>query len=128
MPAEQTDERAPLLPSSHVTNSNGLPTGDSDHTPELEKRKHDVVKLTISGVLTLLFICAVVAGITLFEDSLHRDPEKVALGVLAKAPVIVSLFLYRNWPGLTWRVMVGWAYWYASVLWSTDRTSNKRMG
>lgn len=113
MSAEQADERAPLLPSSHVSNSSGLPIGDSDHTPERERRKHDVVKLTISSVLTLLFICGIVAGITLFEDRLHRDPEKVALGVLERAPVIVSRVLYRKrCTDCLSAIGVGWAHWY----------------
>jgi len=84
------DERAPLLPSSHVPNSDGLPTPDSDHAPEREQRKHDVVKITISSVLTLLFIAAVVAVVTFFEEGMSKDPEKAALGVLESAPVIVS--------------------------------------
>ncbi|QRV76409.1 Membrane dipeptidase (Peptidase family M19) [Ceratobasidium sp. AG-Ba] len=81
------DERAPLLPSSHViTTTNGLPHADSDQVPEREKRKHDVVKLTISSVLTLLFISAIVAVVTFLEEGMPRDPEKAALGVLESAP------------------------------------------
>ncbi|QRV91244.1 Membrane dipeptidase (Peptidase family M19) [Ceratobasidium sp. AG-Ba] len=83
------DERAPLLPSSHViTTTNGLPHADSDQVPEREKRKHDVVKLTVSSVLTLLFISAIVAVVTFLEEGMPRDPEKAALGVLESAPVM----------------------------------------
>lgn len=115
MSAGQADERALLLPSSHISNSNGLPTGDADHTPEREKRKHEVVKLTISSVLTLLFICAVVAGVTLFEETLYKDPEKVALGVLEMAPVIVSGILYRKrCSDCFLQTIIGWAHRYVS--------------
>ncbi|KAG8708087.1 hypothetical protein FRC09_001450 [Ceratobasidium sp. 395] len=88
-PNEQTDERAPLLSPSHIISThNGLPHADSDHAPEREKRKHDVVKLTISSVLTLLFVSAIVAVVTIFEEGLPKDPEKAALGVLESTPVI----------------------------------------
>ncbi|KAG9087131.1 hypothetical protein FRC07_012902, partial [Ceratobasidium sp. 392] len=85
-PNGQSDERTPLLPSADT--NHGLPHVDSDRTPEREKRKHDVVKLTVSSVLTLLFISAIVAVVTIFEEGLPRDPEKAALSVLESAPVL----------------------------------------
>ncbi|KAG8747926.1 hypothetical protein FRC10_010545 [Ceratobasidium sp. 414] len=87
-PNEQAGERAPLLPSSHIPNTNGLPHADSDHAPEQDRRKHDVVKLTLSSVLTLLFVSAIVVVVTFLEEGMPRDPEKAALGVLENSPII----------------------------------------
>ncbi|GAB1518766.1 hypothetical protein RhiTH_001831 [Rhizoctonia solani] len=86
MPSPTTQERAPLLPSSHSPDAHGLPATDPDtHTPP---HKHTSLKITLSSLLTLLLISAIVALVTWFEQGLPSDPEKAALAILESAPVI----------------------------------------
>ncbi|CAE6522109.1 unnamed protein product [Rhizoctonia solani] len=80
-----TEERAPLLPSSHTPDPHGLPTPDSD-TPT--RRKHTGLKITLSSLFLLLFISAMVAIVTWLEEGLPSDPDKAALAILESAPVI----------------------------------------
>ncbi|QRW19477.1 Membrane dipeptidase (Peptidase family M19) [Rhizoctonia solani] len=87
MPSPTTQERAPLLPSSHSPDAHGLPATDPDtHAPP---HKHTSLKITLSSLLTLLLISAIVALVTWFEQGLPSDPEKAALAILESAPVII---------------------------------------
>ncbi|CAE6419647.1 unnamed protein product [Rhizoctonia solani] len=86
MPSPTTQERAPLLPSAHSPDAHGLPTTDPDtHTPP---QKYTSLKITLSSLLTLLLISAIVALVTWLEQGLPSDPEKAALAILESAPVI----------------------------------------
>ncbi|CEL58131.1 dipeptidase 2 [Rhizoctonia solani AG-1 IB] len=90
MSSSTTQERAPLLPSTHSPDERGLPTTDPDtHAPP---QKHTSLKITLSSLLTLLLISAIVALVTWLEQGLPSDPEKAALAILKSAPVIVSLW------------------------------------
>ncbi|KAJ1311020.1 hypothetical protein OPQ81_009526 [Rhizoctonia solani] len=82
-----TEERAPLLPSSHTPDVHGLPTPDAD-APTHTQRKHTSLKITLSGLFTLLIISSIVAVVTYFEAWLPSDPDKAALAILESAPVI----------------------------------------
>ncbi|CAE6532013.1 unnamed protein product [Rhizoctonia solani] len=86
MPSPTTEERAPLLPSSHTPDEHGLPTPDAD-SPNRRPR-YTSVRIALSNLIALLLISAVVAIITNFEEGLPRDPNKAALAVLESAPVI----------------------------------------
>lgn len=84
------DDRAPLLPSSHIPDYHGLPTSDSDGQAGSQPRKRPGIKITLSSLFTLLFISAVVALVTYFEEGLPGDPDKAALEILESSPLIVS--------------------------------------
>jgi hypothetical protein len=110
-----SDEHAPLLPSSHTPDSHGLPIVDSDGHTAAQPKSHPALKITFSGLFTLLFISAIVALVTYFEEGLPNNPDKAALSILESAPVIVSAtFCARR---RTWseRVHVlGRTYWYVA--------------
>ena len=92
--SKATNDRTPLLEDG--VESNVESTGGHDdipcnvalpELPQREARKRSLV----SVVSTLLFITAIVASFTIWNESLSSDPHKAALTILEKAPVIVSL-------------------------------------
>ncbi|EUC65379.1 membrane dipeptidase [Rhizoctonia solani AG-3 Rhs1AP] len=86
MPSPTTEERAPLLPSSHIPDAHGLPTPDADSPTE--RPRHTSLQITLSNLIALLLISAVVAIVTYFEQGLPDDPTRAALSILESAPVI----------------------------------------
>ncbi|CUA73839.1 membrane dipeptidase [Rhizoctonia solani] len=86
MPSPTTEERAPLLPSSHTPDTHGLPTPDADSPTQRSRRTS--LHITLSNLVALLLISAVVAIVTRLEQGLPSDPDRAALSILESAPVM----------------------------------------
>jgi len=86
-PERDLTEQDPLLPTNGIV----LPaTNPKSAWPQR------TVRLTLAGVLTLIFIVVIVAGVSLWEQGIPGDPHDAALWLLRKAPVIVSLLVLRS--------------------------------
>jgi hypothetical protein len=89
MMSEVTSDRTPLLQNeTHEPLVPDIKAGAAalSESQQREARKRNIV----SVLLTFLFIAAVVASFTVWNESLSSDPHKAVSSILDKAPVIVS--------------------------------------
>jgi hypothetical protein len=98
-PAYRDGERRPLLGSNNSNNNGNVPPPPSnpngapaDPAAARKREQHKAKRGIVAGVLTFLFILAMVMSWFFYHDGmvLGRDPVKAARGILGRAPVIVS--------------------------------------
>ncbi|QRV91250.1 Membrane dipeptidase (Peptidase family M19) [Ceratobasidium sp. AG-Ba] len=83
-----TNERTPLIVTS-VGHSSNSAVGDRPAT-DGENHKRIGSRFALSGLVTLAFAVGLVVFAVMYMDKLPDDPERAALKILRKTPLIVS--------------------------------------